>query len=140
MPCLSGKYNPQIGPIINIKIVPAGTMNPSAPTFPHSAATFTALIDTGATSSCVSPAVAKSLGLSPIGMFPMISATHQVPVNVYLVDIVIPMVGNSFFLAGAQVMEFAPVAGCPFQTIIGRDIICRGVLTMGFDGHFSICL
>lgn len=70
----------------------------------------------------------------------MVSATHEVPVNVYLIDVVIPMIGNSYFIGGIQAMEFAPAASLPFQAIIGRDIISRGVLTLASDGHFALCL
>ncbi|HAF21831.1 MAG TPA: hypothetical protein DCK93_02790 [Blastocatellia bacterium] len=138
MPCLSGKYNPQIGPLINVGLLIGGTLRPTKP--PKGAKGFPALIDTGASGSCIAPAVAQSLGVSPIGMYPMVSATHTVPMNMYLIDIVIPFGGTTFALSGIQVMEFAPPAGSTFQVIIGRDIICRGVLNLGFDGHFSFCL
>jgi hypothetical protein len=63
------------------------------------------------------------------------------PVHVYLVDLVIP-VGDAagYFRQGTQVMEFAPPAGGPFQILLGRDVICGGVLTISFDGHFSFSL
>jgi hypothetical protein len=138
MPCLSGKYNPQVGPLINVGLLKSGTLVPAAP--PTSAQGFPALLDTGASGSCISPSVATSIGVKPVGMFPMISATHNVPMNVYLIDIVIPFGPTTLALSGIQVMEFAPPAGSPFQVIIGRNIICKGVLNLGFDGHFSFCL
>src|SRR5262245_44946626 len=118
MPCLNGKYNPQVGPVINIRLVPGGTVTLQNPTVPTSALAFSALLDTGATGTCISLAVAQAVGLSAIGMFPMVSATHEVPVNVYLVDVVIPMIGNSYFIGGIQAMEFTPPASSPFQAII----------------------
>jgi hypothetical protein len=140
MPCLNGKYNPQTGPVINIRLVPGGTITAQNPKVPTSALGFSALLDTGASGTCISLTVAQSIGVSAIGMFPMVSATHEVPVNVYLVDIVIPLIGSSFFIGGISAFEFSPPAGSPFQAIIGRDIISRGVLTLSSDGHFAFCL
>src|SRR5947208_1486857 len=89
MPCLSGRFDPGIGPLINVGILKPGTITPSTPPTGQIAA-FPALIDTGATSTCISPAIAQSVGLQPIGLRPMVSATHAVPVNVYLADLILP--------------------------------------------------
>ena len=70
----------------------------------------------------------------------MTSATHSVPVNVYLVDLVMPFGSTGLVIGGMQVMEFAPGMAAPFQLLLGRDIICRGVLTLSFDGHFTLAL
>jgi hypothetical protein len=154
MPCLSARYDVNIGPLINIGILPPGglaaatasaatsaaTAAIAAPPTPTTARSFPALLDTGATGTCISPAVATSLGLTPIGMRPMISATHSVPKNVYLVDLVLPFGAASVGLANSQVMEFEPAAGSVFQVLVGRDILGKGVLNVGFDGHFSFCI
>jgi len=34
----------------------------------------------------------------------------------------------------------AAAGGSPFQILVGRDIIGRGVLTLSFDGHFTFSL
>lgn len=138
MPCLSGRYDHSIGPLINVGILPPGTLTPSGVT--TSASLFPALLDTGASGTCISLSIASTLGLTAIGMRPMTSATHAVPMNVYLVDLAISFGAASLGLTGIQVMEFTPPGGSPFQVLIGRDIICRGVLTVSFDGHFSFCL
>jgi hypothetical protein len=70
----------------------------------------------------------------------MASATHSIPVNVYLADLILPFGDAGYVTPSAQVMEFVPPPGGPFQILIGRDIICRGSLTMSFDGHFTFCL
>lgn len=70
----------------------------------------------------------------------MISATHSVPTNVYLVDLVLPFGVSSVVLPSVQVMEFNATNITPFQLLIGRDIICRGVFTMSFDGHFPFSI
>ncbi|HBI24949.1 MAG: hypothetical protein A2Y48_00145 [Nitrospirae bacterium RIFCSPLOW2_12_42_9] len=137
MPCLSGKFDLSIGPLINIGVIPAGVFTPS---FSGQVTTFPALIDTGASITCISQGVVQTVGLQPIGMRPMVSATHSVPVNVYLVDLFLPFGAAGFIIQGAQVMEFIPEGTAPFQILLGRDIICRGTLTLSFDGHFTFSL
>ncbi len=97
---------------------------------------FAGLIDTGASMTCISPVVAKQIGLTPSGKRPMASATQSVLVNEYIVDFVLPFGPSGYIIQGMQVMEFAQFGG-PFQLLIGRDIICQGVLTLSFDGHLT---
>jgi predicted aspartyl protease len=137
MPCLSGRFDPSIGPIINIGVLPAGTFTPS---FSGNIATFPALIDTGASITCISQNVVQAVPLQPIGMRPMVSATHTVPVSVYLIDLFLPFGAAGFVIQGTQVMEFILEGNNPFQVLLGRDVICRGVLTLSFDGHFTFSL
>lgn len=139
MPGLSGRFAPGTGPLINVGILQPGLLQP-APGSPTQVTTFPALIDTGADSTCISPAVAQAVGLRPIGKRPMTSATHSVPVNVYLLDLLLPFGATSLVVPGKQVMEFAQPGGGPFQVLIGRDIICQGVFTMSFDGHFTFSI
>src|SRR6266542_1862626 len=138
MPCLSGRYDPRVGPIVNVGVTTPGAFAPgkAAP----GVNTFPALIDTGASTTCISLAVAQATGLQAIGLRPMISATHSVPVSVYLADLVMPFGGAGFVVRGIQLMEFTPHASTPFQILLGRDILCEGSLTMRFDGHFTLCL
>ena len=107
---------------------------------PSKTQTFPALIDTGASGTCISQNVAQATGIQPIGMRQLISATHTTAVNSYLVDMVIPMGGLGMIVEGAMVMEFSPHSNSPFQILVGRDIICKGVFTMSFDGHFTLAL
>ena len=139
MPCLSGSYVPQIGIIVNVIVFPAGSITPTTPPKIEVKA-FPALLDTGATNTCISTVVADAIGINPIGMQPMTSATHIVPVNVFLVDLLLPFGSAGFIISNAQVMEFKPTMGSPFVMLLGRDIICRGALTMSFDGHFTLSL
>jgi predicted aspartyl protease len=135
MPCLSGNFNPAIGPIIQIGVFAANTFAPTQQVTP-----FPALIDTGASITCISPRIVQTVGLQPIGMRPMISATHSVPVNAYLVDLIVVFGGAGFVLQATQVMEFSPRGNPPYEILVGRDIICRGTFSMSFDGHFSLSL
>ncbi len=140
MPCLSGRYDVNIGPMINVGVTPTGALTSSSPTTPHQISTYAALIDTGASSTCISPDVATALGLQPIGKRPMTSASHTVPANVYIVDLVLPFGKAGLIRAGMQVMEFACPTGSPYQMLLGRDVICTGLFTISFDGHFTFCL
>lgn len=140
MPSLSGRFDPTIGVLINLGVAPGNTLGNLTIPSTISVTTFPALVDTGASSTCISPSLATAIGVNPIGMRPMISATHSVPTNVYLVDLVVPFGANSIILPSIQVMEFNAGTNAPFQVLIGRDIICRGVFTMSFDGHFSFSL
>lgn len=139
MPCLSGQFNAAIGALINVGVLPAGTLQPGGTT-PTQITAFPALIDTGATVTCISPQVVQTVGLQPIGMIPMVSATQAVPVNTYLVDLALPFGGTGFLMQGMQVMEFVTSSGSPFQILVGRDILSRGTFTMSFDGHFTFSL
>jgi hypothetical protein len=143
MPCLSGKFDPQIGLLISVGIARAGDLTPPAE---KPIIQFPALIDTGASHTCISRTVVQSVALRPVGMRPMSSATHSVPVNVYLVDLLITFGNTASFIGGTQVMEFIsppPPDGSAkpvFQVLLGRDILCQGVLTLSFDGHFTFSL
>lgn len=119
MPCLSGRFNANTGPLINVGVLQPGVLTPAAGATPQ-VTTFPALIDTGASATCISPSVAQTVGLQPMGMRPMTSATHSVPVNVYLVDLLLPFGNAGFVVQGTQVMEFAPAGSSPFQILLGR--------------------
>jgi len=143
MPCISGRFDLAVGPLITVAVTQAGGLaaaKAAAAAQPIQIPMFPGLLDTGAGSTCVSPTVVQALGLQPIGKRPMVSATQIAPVNVYLVDVIVPFGPANFLIEGAQVMEFASPGSGPFQILIGRDIICRGTLSLSFDGHFTFAL
>jgi len=137
MPCLSGSFDRSLGVVIQLGVVPSGT---DLAQLGSNARLFPALLDTGASATCISPLVVSALGLAPIGKRPMVSATGAVPKNVYLVHLLVPFGQVAHFVRDAQVMEFDADQNTPFQILIGRDIICQGALTMSFDGHFTFSL
>jgi len=143
MPCLSGRFDPAIGPLVNLAIAAGGGVAAAATSAPPGGPlqAFPALVDTGATVTCISPTIVQALQLQARGKRPMGSATHQVvPVNVYLVDLILPFGPTALVLDNRQVMEFAPPANSAFQALLGRDILCQGTFTLSFDGHFTFCL
>lgn len=93
--------------------------NPPIPLPP--AITTTALWDTGATKSVITPSVAKDLGVVAVNKTTMISAHGSAECNVYLVNLYLP---NKVALPGVLVCECADTAH--FGVIIGMDVICRG--------------
>jgi hypothetical protein len=103
------------------------------------------LVDTGADITCISPALASQLNLTPSGKAPVVVPTGQATSNTYLVDIGVPF-GNIaqgadlFVLENVTVMEFQ--GNNPnYQGLVGRDIICRGFYLMaGYDKRFTFCL
>jgi hypothetical protein len=153
MPCLSSKYDPNKGLFISVAITPVGVIPSAAskavaPKIPVAApaakqtiTTFSALIDTGADTTCITQAVADAIGLKPVGKIPMTSSTHTTDVDAFLGDIAIPVGGNQVYhMPGVMLMKFQPNPNATFQVLLGRDVICKGTLTLSFDGHFTFCL
>jgi hypothetical protein len=136
MPCLSGRFDPSQGILINLALAKPGTLVPK-PGEPLRVQNFLALIDTGATRTCISRQAASAAGLIAMGKLPMVSATQTTPMDVYLADIVLPMGTAGFLLPNMQIMEFNCDPNCAFQVLLGRDILAKGVFTLSFDGHFS---
>ena len=59
--------------------------------------------------------------------------------NTYLVDIAITFGDMSFTCEGQQAIEYnGSTAHC--KGLLGRDIICRGVLTISFDKRYVFAL
>jgi len=148
MPCLSGQYDPNIGLLINVAILPIGVaptpaqapLSASQPPVLNVPQLFAALIDTGATTTCITTDVAQAVGIAPIGRREMISATHTIDTNLYVADLLLPFGNMVFTMGGIQLMEFAVQPGTPFQMLLGRDVISRGVLTTSFDHTFTFSL
>jgi Aspartyl protease len=110
-----------------------------------------ALLDTGASSTCISQKVINDLSLTPIGKVPAGHAQGiAAAVNQYQFQVVFAFPIGAPTPTGitpTQIMpnavtgiEFVPQPGSPYDVLLGRDILCRGVFTMSFDGHatFSI--
>lgn len=95
-----------------------------------------ALIDTGASNTCIDEQAAQELGLPIIDVGSMMSATHKVPCNIYPVQIVTPIVTlNSPRTMGAA------LAGQGLLAIIGRDVLQRCALFYnGPVGQFTLTL
>ncbi len=96
-----------------------------------------ALIDTGASHTCIDEQAAKELGLPVIDVGTMLSATHEkVPCNIYPVLITTPIVNlNSPRTMGAA------LAAQGLLVLIGRDVLQRcNLFYNGPIGQFTLSL
>jgi hypothetical protein len=148
MPCLSIQYNPKVGPVIQVFVWRPGFVpTPGTATTPMQANAYNALIDTGASCSCVSDKVIKAEALVPSGKQSVSGLHGSQPTNAYRFQIAIPFVQGQH--AGGAVaanlvafqcngVEFIPSPGA--DVLAGRDILCAGTFTMSFDGHATFCI
>jgi predicted aspartyl protease len=158
MPSLSSQYDPTIGPLINLLVSPPAVMmhaaTGTAPSGQSPIFAAIALIDTGASITSITADLANQVGLPLIGKRSLGTAGGVVSANVYLADIGVPFGSIPSAPAGAQIpitgMSTAMMANiavmefnCPsphFKMLLGRDIICQGVFTLGFDRRYVLSL
>lgn len=146
MPCLTVSYNPSIGPILQLAIArPLSLLSSESEKQQRQAIGVTALIDTGASITCISQVVAERAGLQVYGKIPMQSASHTVSANAYIVDLLIPFGADPrnvllYTVTDHTVMEFQ-TDNSQFQALLGRDILSRGMLQLtGYNNTFTFCL
>ena len=106
-----------------------------------------ALVDTGASRTCITRSVVDALGLQSISKVKMDTAGGLTEVNIYdvhlalLVDSARNPDGSHNVRATVfndmRVYEFAADSEDRYQALIGRDILRIGVLTLSPDGHNS---
>jgi predicted aspartyl protease len=93
-----------------------------------------ALIDTGASNTCVDLSVLNQLGLNPTGF----AVTHTASsgssghrCNVYDISLILPHSGPSLIVADLSASEI-DLSGQRFEALIGRDVLSRcNLLFMG---------
>lgn len=140
MPCMSKQFDPAIGPIIDLGIAAAGSLRQDQTSGANVQVTnFHALIDSGATVTCITSALAQGAGLRPVGKAPVSGSTGASPMNTYLVDFLLHFGNVSYVVSNMTVIEFS---GGPSQYagLLGRDIICKGLFAIHWDGRFYFCL
>lgn len=115
---------------------------------------FKALVDTGATSTCITKAVADKVGLVPIGKVPVhgvagvsyhnnylfhVGFTFQQPLPVGTeVDAKAPKPKwNAHFLADPIQGAELKIGGDAFQVLLGMDVIASGALVVNGNGSAS---
>jgi hypothetical protein len=113
---------------------------------------FTALIDTGAQVTMISPVVAQTLGLRPIGQMPVQGVGHAISHhNAYLfhVAFVLPLPSGVAQVPGSGINTIIfvmpnPIYGAEitstggnFDVLLGMDVIASGSLKVEVSGHFS---
>lgn len=87
MPCHSGQYDPAVGVLLRVAVLPGGTTEQQPV---GEAPLFSGLLDTGADVTCISKKVASMLELKPTGKIPVTGATGIADANRYMVDILLP--------------------------------------------------
>ena len=99
---------------------------------------FWALVDTGATNTCLSQSVIRNLETSVASKTEVqgVGGTHSA--NLYLVDLLLMYGDQHIPLLNREVIEFKIGEDAPFQALLGMDILGTGVLTMSLDGHFTL--
>ena len=133
MPCLSGEYDPTVGILLQVAVLPGGTLEQQSE---GKAPVFAGLVDTGADVTCISNKVADFLNLEPSGKLQIVGATGPGSVNQYLVDVLLQFGTQHIGIPDHRAATFGP--GSPhYDVLIGRDIICQGVLTVDFAGRFT---
>src|SRR6266545_1384 len=162
MPCLSIPYDPAIGPLINLILTPPAVMKQivTVPGVPPPAGTqppvfqASALIDTGASITSVTATLAAQAALPLIGKRNLGTAGGVFSANLYVADIAVIFGSLPAAPPGSQIavanlttamMENVPgmefnCASPHFNMLLGRDIICQGILSVGFDRRCTFSL
>jgi hypothetical protein len=149
MPSLSIQFNPKVGPLLQVCVWKPGFVPPMGTNAaaPMNLNAYTALIDTGASCSCISDKVIKTQALVPSGKQQVGGVHGSQATNAYRFQIAIPFVQSQAVTGtvSANIMsyningiEFIPLPG--IDVLLGRDIICTGVFSMSFDGHATLSL
>ena len=143
MPAFSGQFEWQEGLIWQVGFLAAADKEPPQADRIHLCP---ALIDTGASHTCISSSVADELQLEPAGKIDMQTARGIQAVNIYDVRPAIILTekpdlegrskGRIEVFSAIRAPEFDPVDK-NYKALIGRDILAQGVMTMSFDGHYT---
>lgn len=154
MPCLAFPYTPNVGPLLQLSIQKVAYRPSSAnlQRMPEGNAqeaisSYMSLVDSGASCTCISPKVVRDVGLRPIGKQAVGGMHGRKVINTYQFRVVLLFpVGNNpagGVLANAVAfnvtgVEFEPSAS--FDVLLGRDVLCQGQFSMGWDGHATFCV
>ncbi len=145
MPCLSGAYNPARGVILQVGILPGGTLPNAKNQKPVQAANsfkvhmLNGMVDTGADKTCISSKAAQSIQISPVSKITVQGATGSNQMNQYRIDLLLQFGKQSLAMSNFLAVEYSSNSTL-YDVLIGRDILCKGVLTMDFSGHFSFSI
>ena len=142
--CVSGNYDPRKGPIIDVSVSRNYDFKKSNNS--NSLRRYKALLDTGASGTCVSIKVINDLSLKHVGFCDMRSASEankKCRVFRAVVSFIFEsshqqktIKANRYF--GLDTLE-ANFEDKPYDLLIGTNIISRGVLLMKFNS-FNFCL
>ena len=104
-----------------------------------------ALVDTGASGTCIEPSVLRALGVSPTGMVPINTpSTGNTPHTAYQYDVSILVPGASnahppLIVENLPVIEAQLIHAQGFHALIGRDVLSQCLLNYdGQAGFFTL--
>lgn len=124
-------FDPHVGPCVEVSFSSEPTMHM------WSMPRYTALLDTGASVTCISEKIANQLDLVPKGKRQVIGATGTALTNIYDLEIMLWSDGSGW---GCPI-EAALFSGTStVEVLIGRDILCRGLFVLDNSGRFSFAI
>jgi Aspartyl protease len=131
MPSLAIQYNPSVGPLVQVAIWLPNYIPPSQQT-PHSPVhlnMYNALVDTGASFTCISRKVIQDLNLTPIGKQQVGHAQGSSATNSYQFQVVLPFPSHKCQAARCRLRY------CPFW-LWGSNLshLSAAVLTCCLEG------
>lgn len=107
---------------------------------------FVALVDTGATRTVISPAVAEKLNLIPTGFTRVNTASHPIDAKTYNINLIIPITENGIGVDGKPVQsvhmrpfisttvsEASNLSVQGIELLLGMDIIRQCLLIVDGD-------
>ncbi len=117
------------GPILKVRIgFDRDFRPPDPPMLP--VREWTALVDTGASSSCIDANLAERLALPVVDKNPVSGVTGAMHLDVYLAQIVVPQLELAFY--GSFHGAMLSVGGQPYDALLGRDFLSH--CSMNYDG------
>ena len=145
MPAVSGDYDPDVGILLQVEILAGGAVQATrrdedaGNDLTVSSTQALGLVDTGASKTSISQRLAGSLGLKPSGKVSVQGVTGTMQVNSYAVDLMLGFGAHSAVIENLEVCEL-DLGQARFDMLIGRDVLCQGVLTMDFAGRFTFSI
>ncbi len=115
---------------------PALTVRISSVAQPMSVGDILALVDTGATESCIDSSVADELGLVRVDTISMSGISGQVALPVYLARIEVPALQTH--MLGRFTGVHLVVGGQPYGALLGRSFLRN--YTMTYEGRSGMVL
>ena len=96
-----------------------------------------ALVDTGASRTCIAQSVVEGMGLEPVSKVTMETIGGAVEADLYGVQLTLLTDGPELWRTVKQIMapRITPTHD-RYQAIVGRDILQMGALQLTPDGHF----
>ena len=128
-----------VGPVLDIRIMPSHLMiQTTKSTTAAQPISARAMIDTGASITVIRKGIGQKLGLSPVGVISISTASHP-NVSCYQYHIQFEIVHSNVFFDG--IATEAALQGQSIDCLIGRDILSMAVfIYTGYDNSFTLAI